>query len=448
MRKINTNRKAIMKTLTFKRISNLMVYGLLAMSVTLVSCDSLLDVSNPNSLTEEDVTSPSSAAGIKNGLLNSLMVGTGWVYASTSTISDEIYWTGSYESYKTYNEGRIDFESNEITVAGFPNISRARYMADLAIATISEFDTNNELEDRSILAKVYLYSALVRITIADSYDNFVFSNKQETSAAIGEDNMSQLYDQAIDHATSALTVAQAINDETLEAQAYGLRARAKHAKGVWELLNPKGTTPSDPVVTGTGASADAMEALALMSNDYKATFDYNSAQLTNYLANQVNSRGEISLLPATTASRDGVTYEAIDDPKTGTIDPRFEDIRNDFLNTSAYTENYSPLTWLSWREMHLIIAEEYIGVNNIEARNHINTVRDEDGLPNVTVADDLVQFIEHERRANLYLQGRRLNDMYRFGSSSPAWLPGEDAVTTPGTLLPIPSNETLANPDV
>jgi hypothetical protein len=98
--------------------------------------------------------------------------------------------------------------------------------------------------------------------------------------------------------------------------------------------------------------------------------------------------------------------------------------------------------------MHLIIAEELVGANDIKARNEINTVRALDGLPDMDVTDSFVEFIEHERRANLYLQGRRLNDMYRFGSQSPDWLPGEDALDTPGVLLPIPTNEQLANPDL
>lgn len=437
-----------MKNFKINRIANKGAVLLMALAILVAGCDKLLDVSNPNSLTEEDVTSPQSAAGIKNGLLNALMVGTGWTYASTSTISDEIYWTGSYESYKTYNEGRIDFPANEITVAGFPEISQARYMADLAIQNVSQFDQDGELNDRSILAKVYIYSALVRITIADSYDNFVFSNKQETSPPIGEDNMSQLYDQAIDHTTQALTIAQAIGNTTLQAQALGVRARARHAKGVWEKLNPKGSIPADPLVSGTGATADAQDALALMATDYKAQFDYQSALLGNYLAGQVNSRGELTPIGTTPVTLNGVTYEPIIDPKTGDVDPRFAANRADFLNTAAYTENYSPFTWISWREMHLIIAEEAIGTDDNAARSSMNAVRALDGLPDVEAGDDLVQFIEHERRANLFLQGRRLNDMYRFGSTSPAWLSGEDALQTPGTLLPIPSNEQLANPDV
>ncbi|MFO8070731.1 MAG: hypothetical protein R6V85_02545, partial [Polyangia bacterium] len=67
---------------TPKRIITLLVIASLTM---FYGCDQLLDVSNPNSLTEEDVTQPASANGLKNGLLHSLMVGTAWTWAATST---------------------------------------------------------------------------------------------------------------------------------------------------------------------------------------------------------------------------------------------------------------------------------------------------------------------------------------------------------------------------
>ena len=399
------------------------------------SCN-LLEVENPNSLTVEDVSAASSAEGLKNGQLNALMSGMGWTFAATTTISDEIYWTGSYESYKTYNEGLVDFDANEILVAGFPEISQARYMSDFAIEKLEEFDANGELSDQSILVRSYIYGALTRIVIADSYDNFVYSDGTETSPAIGSDQMFTVYDQAITLLDNALPKAQALNNDELEAQVLGLRARAKHAKGVWNKLNPAGTVPANPLVSGTGAIQDAEDALALMSQDYKAIIDYNSPNVTNYLAGQVNSRGELTL------------SDPFDDIVTGNTDPRAEAIINDFYDTQTYTENYSPFTWLSAREMHLIIAEESVGTDDITARNEINAVRDLDGLPNMQPGDDFELFIEHERRANLLLQGRRLNDMYRFGSQSPNWLPNEDAVTTPGILLPIPRNEQLANPDL
>lgn len=418
---------------TPKKIISILVVASLSL---FFGCDQLLDVSNPNSLTEEDVTLTASAEGLKNGTLHSLMVGTAWTWAATSTISDELNWTGSYESYKIFDEGRIDFPSNEVIVEGFPNISEARYMADISIENISRFDAEGTLTDRSILARTYIYSAVTRITIADSYENFVFSTKQEAMPAIGAENMFQLYDQAINHATEALNIAVDIGSSNLQAQALGIRARAKHAKGIWELLNPAGTTPSDPIVRNTGASADAEAALELMSADYKATFDYQSASLTNYMSTQVIQRGEMTL------------NDAFDDLKTGEIDPRAEAIINDFMDTSTYTELYSPFTWLSAREMHLIIAEEAIGTNDELARQKMNSVRALEGLPEIEIGDDLVVFIEHERRANLHFQNRRLNDMYRFGTESDSWLSDEDAIQQPGILLPIPSNEILANPNL
>ncbi|WP_157939425.1 RagB/SusD family nutrient uptake outer membrane protein [Gracilimonas amylolytica] len=415
------------------RYGSLFMLG--ALLLFMGSCN-LLEVENPNSLTVDDVSLPSSAEGLKNGQLNALMSGMGWTFAATTTISDEIYWTGSYESYKTYSEGLVGFDANEILVAGYPEISQARYMSDFAIEKLEEFDANDELSDRSILVKSYIYGALTRIVIADSYDNFVFSNGTETSPAIGEDQMSSVYDQAISFLDSALPIAQSLNNNELQAQVLGLRARAKHAKGVWNKLNPKGSIPANPLVSGTGAISDAEDALALMSQDYKAIIDYNAANITNYMAGQVNSRGEITLTAP------------FNDIITGDTDPRAEAIINDFNDTQTYTENYSPFTWLSAREMHLIIAEELVGTDDITARNEINAVRSLDGLPDMQPGDDFVEFIEHERRANLLLQGRRLNDMYRFGSTSPDWLQNEDAITTPGTLLPIPRNEQLANPDL
>lgn len=429
----------IMKYLSFKKfVQYSMIF---AVSLVLFTgCDDLLSVENPNSLTEEDVTNPSAANGLKNGLLHQLMVGTGWTWAATSTASDELYWSGSYESYANFDTGNLDVTTNEILVAGFPEISQARYMGDLAVENITAIESDGELEDPTVLTKALIYSALTKIIIAENYDNFVLSDKMETNPPVGESNMASTFvDGAIGLLDRAVNRAET---DLLEAQALGLRARAKHYKGVWEKLNPPGETPSDPLVSGTGASADAQAALDLMGADYKAQFDYQSALFNNYMANQVNSRGEMQPQGGEDHPRKDPIFN---DLKTGDTDPRAEAIINDFTDIDTYTENYSPLTWVSAREMHLIIAEEAVGTDDAEARSHINTVRAMDGLPDVEPGDDLEAFIEHERRANLYFQGRRLNDMYRFGTSAPQWDASQDPI---GTLLPIPENEREANPDV
>lgn len=394
-------------------------------------CDSLLDVENPNSLTEDDIYNPSSATGLKNGLLHQLMVGMSWTYAATSTTSDELYWTGSYESYSDFDSGNLDVNTNEIVVAGFPEISQARYMGDLAVETLTEIDGAGNLSDPTDLTRSLIYSALVKIIIAENYDNFVISNRQETSPPVGAENMDSFLTDAISLLDRAASRAE---NTTLEAQAIGLRARAKHSLAMWAKLNPAGTIPANPLVSGSGASSDAEAALALMDADYKATFNYQSALFTNYMAGQVNSRGEITPVEP-----------IFMDLKTGETDPRAAAIITDFMDIATYTENYPPYTWLSAREMHLIIAEEAIGTSDPTAIDHMNAVRSLDNLPEIIPGDDLVAFIEHERRANLFFQGRRLLDMYRFNTSAPQWDASQDPV---GTLLPIPQNEIEANPNI
>ncbi len=51
----------------------------------------------------------------------------------------------------------------------------------------------------------------------------------------------------------------------------------------------------------------------------------------------------------------------------------------------------------------------------------------------------------HERRTRLFMTGRRLADMYRFGIVSETWVSGSAALEQPGTLLPIPTSEVDAN---
>ena len=54
--------------------------------------------------------------------------------------------------------------------------------------------------------------------------------------------------------------------------------------------------------------------------------------------------------------------------------------------------------------------------------------------------------LQHERRANLFLQSRRLSDMYRFNLTSTVW----DAVekSPAGSYFPITISEIRANPNI
>ena len=59
---------------------------------------------------------------------------------------------------------------------------------------------------------------------------------------------------------------------------------------------------------------------------------------------------------------------------------------------------------------------------------------------------DAGRALQHERRANLFLQGRRLPDMYRFGVTSVMWDAAEKL--TAGSFFPIPIREIRANENI
>lgn len=427
------NRFAVERTL------KAVVILVIASAVFFTGCD-LLNVSNPNSLVEEDLNTPEGASALKNGLLNALMEGTGWAYAPLSSGSDELRWDGSYESYRDFQVGAFSDPSNEITNNTWPILTEARWLADDAIDRISAFEEEGGIEDPTILTKTYIYSALTRITIADTYEDFVYSDQRDAGSPIGPENMDRLYNEAISNLDKAVSRAQSNGNTTLEMQALGVRARAKHARAVWGKLNPPGSTPSDPLVSqalrSSGAVDDAEAALELMPADYEAQFDYLGPQIANYLSGQVNGRNELDF------------FDPPADPKTGEPDPRIEDAIAEFTNTDEFAEDFAPITWISSREMRLIVAEAAIGNDDAEARQELNDLRAMNDLPPVEPGDDLVEYLEHERRANLFLQGRRLLDMYRFGTESPTWLDGTQAKQSPGSVLPIPSSERQTNPNL
>jgi hypothetical protein len=103
---------------------------------------------------------------------------------------------------------------------------------------------------------------------------------------------------------------------------------------------------------------------------------------------------------------------------------------------------------LTAREMRLIIAENELATNgNTQVfQDLINEVRSAGGMADWDGATPAARdMLIHERRANLFLMGQRLNDMYRFGIQSANWQATSPAATTPGTFFPITKTEIDAN---
>lgn len=407
----------------------------LVLALGMFGCEDPLEVENPNSLVEEDLSNPIASNALANGALTTVATGVAYVLAPYSTATDEVIWTGSRDAWRELDFGNVAFEGNEFTDNAMKFLHEGRWMADKAVSQLQAFaDANVRELDRADLARAYLYSGVVRVYIADWFDDWAFSNKTEPAPNVGEANMITVYEDAVARLNSALDIARSIGNSELEIRALAMLARTKHAMAVWNLLNPKGQVPANPWVNA--GKAEAEQALGLMGDDnYRWQFFYGPGAEWNDLAWQVNGRRELDL-------------NAIpNDPIDGIADPRMTAAEADFRDITKYSgTNYSPVTIVSAREMRLIIAEAELASGNTDAaRDQLNAIRALDGLTPIT-NEDVGEMLKHERRANLFLMGRRLADMYRFGLKDPMWQTTSHAYTTPGTFLPITIAELQSNP--
>jgi hypothetical protein len=229
-----------------------------------------------------------------------------------------------------------------------------------------------------------------------------------------------------------------------------MRARTRFDRAVWQKLNPSGQTPADPLVNDPAAAADADSALAILGSDYWFQLNQDNGDLgfgNCSFASCVNSRKEIRFNPAIATydyKNDAVTV-ALEDPIDGVPDPVIGTIVTEF----AAAQDRSPVTVTSSRAMLLIKAENALANGSDgDFSSAINAVRALDGLTPWSGQVSADSILKYERHVNLYLQGRRLNDLYRFGETSPFWTPESDASECPGSLFPISKTERQTNPNV
>ena len=221
-------------------------------------------------------------------------------------------------------------------------------MSDKAVSVLEDFHSKGTLPNTQDLVRSYLTAAMVRVYIADMFDDFVYSDKTVAGNAIGDANMSGLYDQAV----ALLDKASALADPDNKVKVLGLKARAVHAKAVWDKVNPTVNTGSPYVNAGV---TEARAALALMSADYKWKMLFSGSTVSNNMSWQINGRLEMDLLYneylASIGKEPGDPQA--NDLVTGEPDSRITALAAEFRDISGGTD-YAPITVISSREMTVI----------------------------------------------------------------------------------------------
>jgi hypothetical protein len=426
----------------------------LALVVALPACD-ILDVNNPNNLTEESIEAPTAAAALVNGAeaANSRAIATQWL--GYLMASDEIVWIGSRDAWGQLDQGFVSNPANEFTDAAFPIVAQARWLADRATEIVdghvAETPTTALKREQ---ARAYLMAGIMRVIIGETQEDFAFSDKQEASEAVGPTGMAQVLDEGIAQLDKAVAIATEISDANLITRALAMRARAKHSRAIWDKVKPNPNTGA-PLVSSAGAAADAAAVLARVEDTWRYQILFSSATLSNYMASEINSRGEqqfdtTSIISVNHAAPKTILGVKLQDPIDNAPDGRILAFLQEWKggsNIGVAGPIYSALTLTSAKHMHLILAEDELVKGNTAAfRTHINAVRAVNEMGEYTGQIPGIDMLKHERRAALFVTGVRLLDMYRFGIKDPLWHSTSDAFNDPGILLPITCIERDANP--
>jgi hypothetical protein len=442
--------KSIARERGLHRAAAFLVIGLTA---ALVGCGSLLQVDNPNNIKAADTKEPTAAKYMANGALASVSYAYAYSLPPYSIASDELDWSGSRDAWHSLDQGTITDYLNEFSDVAYEDMEKARWVADNAVATLDSLNKAGVLPDATDLARADLYAAMAYVMIADMYDNFVFSTPDTAGSPIGHDQMGTLYDEAVTYTNNGLAIAGI--DAELETELTAMKARAQFDHAMWNLIGPR------PITTGLVSAADgataattANAALALMAGtpDWTYQFQYGATLQYSDYGYENNIRQEMRLghnyVAPDPKAPTWLDQVVLNDPINGTPDPVIDAYQSSFKG-----DRYYPLTFLSAREMHLIVAEAALAAGDTPTfQTEINAVRAlaGAGLTDWTPASAVtaMAILQHERRVNLFGQGRRLVDEYRFGIVDDNWQPGSEAVTHPGRLLPITNVECLSNPNI
>ena len=438
-------------------IRHLGAVALAAMVMIPLGCANPFDTSvdNPNAVVETALADAAGATTLVNGQGASVTRALTAILAPYSVATDELTWVGSREFWKNLDDGDVSDPVNEYTDGAYPFVSEARWLSNFAIARVTSFDAAATLRNRRDLARTNIFGAIIYITIGDMFDDFVLaSDRTLAGAAVGTANMPIFYDSAIVMLDRALPPAVAVADIELQRQILALRARAKFSKAERATVFPSRAVPGNPLVNDAGAVADANAMLALGGGTAIA-WRYRLTPTANNLAGinigfELNNRGELRagntfvnpdparpIVPLA-----GLPGIAMIDPVTGVASTTIANAIDACCRPAV--GNNIPMTVASAREMYLILAESRLAAaDNAGFLTNINLSRSVDGLPAYPDATGANTKLQYERKTQLYLQGRRLMDMYRFNAADVRWLTGNGVRGR--CLLPITYIERLTN---
>lgn len=382
--------------------SNAMRRGAGAVAVLAIAsataCSDFLEVQDPGRFTDESLNTPIALAAVANGAESDMWAVYDDFAMFNGLLSDEMMHVGTWQQWDDMDKGKLGPAiGTDNGVHSTMTVRRtAAQKAQERFETVMP-DSANRTE---LMARMLAVEGWLNLMLG----MHACESPKEANGDILTDV--QMYELAIPVLTEAITVAKAASSPDYERFATAGRARAKLLSG--DLA---------------GALADAQT----IPDAWKYVAKFSETNGPNSTIAQLSYATRLKA-----GSLDQVHWAEVDtvagymkDPWTGALDKRLAFSRRG-LSANGITPNFNQekfknlgddINMASGWEMRLIEAEVHMRQNNLgQALTLINKVRANAQLAaiNPTTAADVQKALLYERFAQLFLEGHRANDLYRF----------------------------------
>jgi hypothetical protein len=405
--------------------------------VGISACNSLLDVSNPSSVTDDALSDPALAPALASAAMQTLQCGVEQYAATAGMLSGEYLnangfvdnhpweWRGVVEIKGA--PGSCNFGRGTTAMGFYTPLQQARFQLDDAFNRLDKFSDAQVTGRASLMAQVRAYAGYADLLLGEGLCEMTMDNGPKMTR-------DQVFAKAEERFTDAITRATAVNDQSILNMALVGRARArldlkKFPDAATDAnLVPAGFVRNAEFTEGGAATRENRIYNLTIRNDYlSVSVPYRNLTVNGVPGNVPDPR--VKVKDAGRKANDGVT-------------PLFQ--QQKFIAQLGGT----PIPIASWNEAQLIYAEAVGGQQGLDA---INRVRTANGVPTLAgpapTGQAFTDLVLEERRRQLFSEGQRYTDMLRYN------LPFVKGVTLKGntysdlTCVPLPDVETLNNPN-
>ena len=400
--------------------------GACAISVILITTSCDLTATNPGPVDDTALDDPAAHEALVNGMARSLSKALTYIAYTGAVAPREIVAAGANNPVTLgitpkQASGILEATSDE-NDDHWRFAQQARWVAEDGVRRIRSAQ-GAAFASSALAARALIYVGMANRLLGENMCDAVFDGGPIAPRA-------EYFNRAEAAFTEAIAIAVAAKDKPLDNAARAGRASVRAWLGSWSgVLADAQQVPSSFVYQAIFSSTDADQ--------------NNRTNASNVTANRAHS---------VVGTFFETYYKQTSDKRTPwTTNPAFPKGNKDVLwyLQTKFDNKGAPINLVSGREMRLLIAEATLRNGDwATALAMINQLRAESGVPpwSATGVDQTWTMLGRERSIELWLEGRRLSDLFRWKSDK---VPGTfEDMTGRDLCFPIGMTERNSNPNL